>query len=347
MKKLYLAFIFLAVTIFQIQSQNLLTEDFLYQAVDSLENSGNWFRSGINTEYNIKVVSPGLEYPDYPGSGRGNTVLIANSGNGDILYHHFSKAVTSGSVYLSFLFRSDSLPTSVTQGNCISFNPNTGGTFLNTSLNIRRISESSFNLGIRKSEGVEFINSVYEVGKTYLVVLKYSFIPGSENDISSIYVFENSVPRTEPAQTMAFSTQGEDHPGQGSVVLINNYAQNGMKGCHIEIDGIRVGTSWESSVLAPVISGTADIVTSDLQIENFPNPFSEQTRIKVNLPAQGWLRMNIYNAAGMKVAELFQGNHPEGNFEVIWDARNFPAGLYSCIIQLNGLSAQKQLILVK
>lgn len=85
----------------EISAQNLFTEDFIYAPVDSLENSGEWFRSGIDLEYNIKVVSPGLEYKDYAGSGRAE-LFYFHSGNGDVLYHHFSEPVTSGAAYLSF-----------------------------------------------------------------------------------------------------------------------------------------------------------------------------------------------------------------------------------------------------
>lgn len=347
MKKFYLILILLASFTIQSQSQNLLTEDFLYQPVDSLENSGNWFRSGLNTEYNIKVASPGLVYPGYSGSGKGNSALIANAGNGDIIYHHFSKAVTSDAVYLSFLFRSDSLPTTLTQGTCISFNPNTGATFHNTSLYIKRLSENTFDLGIRKSEPIEYNNAVYQIGKTYLVVLKYTFLQGVDNDISSIYVFENEVPKSEPAQPHASSAQGEDHPGQASVVLNNNYAQSGLRGCNIRIDGIRVGTSWETSVLAPIISGTSIAGASIFNMENYPNPFSDQTRIRFHLIEEGMVQIDIYNSAGLRVDALLQANLTEGDHDMIWNAGHLPAGSYYCVIRTKGHTAQHPLLIAK
>ncbi|MGB5031518.1 MAG: hypothetical protein WBO76_05350, partial [Saprospiraceae bacterium] len=91
MKIIYLClFITLSSTLTSF-SQNVLTEDFNFKPVDSLENSGLWGQSGINTNYNIKVVSPGLEYLGYVGSGKGNSCLISNSGTGDIVYRNFTE----------------------------------------------------------------------------------------------------------------------------------------------------------------------------------------------------------------------------------------------------------------
>ena len=101
MKNIYLALIIVLAFCVNGFSQNVLTEDFNFMPVDSLENSGLWGRSGINTNYNIKVVSPGLEYLGYVGSGKGNSCLISNSGNGDIVYRNFTEPITSGSVYMS------------------------------------------------------------------------------------------------------------------------------------------------------------------------------------------------------------------------------------------------------
>ncbi|MFZ1323038.1 MAG: hypothetical protein WAT71_15880, partial [Ignavibacteria bacterium] len=68
MKHCYLLVLFTMSINIDLFSQNLLTEDFIFSPADSLENLGNWNRSGLNTEFNIKVVSPGLDYTGYVGS---------------------------------------------------------------------------------------------------------------------------------------------------------------------------------------------------------------------------------------------------------------------------------------
>jgi hypothetical protein len=244
------------------------------------------------------------------------------------------------------MFRVDSLPSTVTLGDCIAFNPYNGGTNLYTRFNIRRLSDSAFELGISKRSW-KFINDSFEINKTYLVVLKYSMIDGVENDTASLFVFVNGVPASEPTQPMAYDTYGEDYSGPGSVYLNNNYAQTGMKGCSLFIDGIRVGNSWESSVLSPVTSTKSVYSTAKLLNENYPNPFGKNTTIKFDLPSNGFVRVDVYNESGMICTNLFRGNLQSGSHEMDWNATGFAAGIYTCKIQFNGVSISNKMVVVK
>jgi len=347
MKNVYLSLFFTLLGGFSLYSQNVLTEDFIFDPIDSLENLGNWYRSGINSDFNIKVVSPGLEYDGYVGSGRGNCSQIKNAGEGDVILRRFSSDITSGAAYMSLLIKVDSLPTTLTQGYCISFNPNTGGTNLNTALHIKRLSDTSFNMGVRKIGVVDFSAATFEIHKTYLVVLKYAIYPGTSNDSSRLYVFTNGVPLVEPNIPLAGTIDGDDFTGQAFVCLSNNYAQTGLLGCDIKIDGIRVGTSWETSVLAVLTSVANDKPIHDLKNENFPNPFQNNTKISYQLPAKGRVKVTIYNTNGIQCAELINKIEESGTHEVEWDASNMPAGNYSCLIQFNGKAISNKLLLIK
>lgn len=329
--------------------QNQITEDFIYAPLDSLENSGNWYRSGIDSKNNIKVVEPGLEYKDYVGTGRGNSCLITNSGNGDVLYHNFSEAITTGSAYLSFMFRMDSLPSTVTEGYCIAFNPNTGGTNLNTSLHIERLSDSTFSMGVQKEieEDIDYTRSIFKIQKTYLVVLKYAIISGIGNDVSSLYVFDKGVPATEPNLPMASTVDGGDYTGQGSVVLVNNYAQSGLTGCYILLDGIRVGNSWASSVLSPISSIQSEAAPSKFTSTHYPNPFQRTTTISYQTPTKGIVQINIFNETGKLCATLLNEEKESGTHIIEWHADSFVAGVYLCKIKFNNIETVQKLVLAK
>ncbi|MBK6699572.1 MAG: T9SS type A sorting domain-containing protein [Saprospiraceae bacterium] len=347
MKNIYLALIIVLAFCINGFSQNVLTEDFNFKPVDSLENSGLWGRSGINAKYNVKVVSPGLEYMGYVGSAKGNCALVSNFGGGDIVYRNFSDPITSGSVYLSFLLKLDSLPSTFTQGYCISFNPNTGGTFLNTALHIRRLSSVNFNLGVRKTNNIDFDNSVFEINKTYLIVLKYSIIGGNDNDVSSLYAFETGVPNVEPAIPLSSTNDGPDLTGQASVYINNNYAQTGLEGCRIYIDGIRVGNSWNTSVLAVPTSVSGPTSSSNESIEIVPNPLQNSTKIKYQIPTNSHVKINIFNASGMHCSELLNEYQESGHHEFEWSSGELPNGVYSCTIQFNEYQSIKKLIVIK
>ncbi len=316
-----------------LKSQNVLFEDFNYPANDSLENSGQWHRTGIDTKFNIKIATPGLEYPSYSGSGVGNCAQISNDGNGDVLLHNFKSVIDSGSVYLSLLIRVDSLSDKFTEGSTITLNPPTG-TYFNTILTVKRITNKTFSLGVRKVNAPVYTNEIYEVNKTYLAVLKYTFLSGDDNDISSLNVFKSEVPNTEPTTVMAESSSGLDFVGQNSIHVSNNYAENGLRGCDIKIDGIRVGTSWETSVLAQP-TGVYNINIPTIECNIFPNPVSEHLNIDLNLEQSSYVNISILNSIGSVCETILNTNKNSGNHSFKWQASAFPSGTYFMNIQIN------------
>lgn len=347
MKNLYLTFLFTLPLILSAFSQNLITEDFIYDPADSLEETRNWNRSGINLPYNVTVVAPGLVYTDYVGSGRGNSCRMTNDGEGDILLRNFPTPVTSGTVYVSFMFRVDSLPSTVSQGYFICLNPNTGGTYLNTALYIKRLSATEFNVGVRKTSPVNYSNKVFETGKTYLGVLKYAIHSGLNNDSSSVFVFESGVPTNEPSLALASSVDGDDFTGQATVVLTNNYAQGGMKGIDVQVDGIRAGTSWETSVLAVLSSVENNQSSETFYIRNAPNPFSQNTTIEYQIPNRGFVNIQMIDATGKPCALLLNEMKEAGKHTLDYHAAGLPAGIYTCKLLWNGLAASDQMIRIK
>lgn len=345
--KIFIVSVLLLQIYTDIYSQNVFKDDFIYPAVDSLEGTGGWYRSGVNFDYNVKVVSPGLTYAGYAGSGLGNTAYLTNSGQGDVLFHNLSSAITSGSAYMSFMLRIDSLPGTMTQGYCICFNPNTGGTNLNTRMYIKRLTGTTFNFGIYKSYSVAYNNTVYNSNTTYLVVLKYSIVSGANNDSSKIYVFTSGVPASEPSSPLAFATDSLDYTGQGSVCLSNNYAQTGLNGCSIKIDGIHVGTSWSSSVLSSVRQVSNEIPSSFSLKQNYPNPFNPVTKISYELPYSGFVTLKIYDALGNKIQTLVEENQVSGSYETEWNASDFASGVYFCRLESHGNYLSRNMMLIK
>lgn len=348
MKKLLLVVFVFGFTHLAI-SQNVLTDDFDYPPVDSLENSGNWYRSGANLPYNIKVVEPGLIYPGYAGSGIGNSSLLENAGEGDILINRFSSSFTSGNAYMSFMFRIEHLPASVTQGYCIGFDLEGGPTDINTQLVINRISDNEFKLGTRKIGGfaAEFSTKTYRVDQTYLIVLKYSFIPGMDNDISELFVFEQGVPSAEPAQSLAATSSGYDLDNQGEVSLLNNYAQTGLSGISAKIDGIRVGNSWETSVLHRLTIITDPDYTNNNKLIIYPNPSENLSVIQFSTPISGQVNIEILDYTGKQILNLINEYMNAGDHEISVLTAVLPKGIYICDFQLNNKSIEQKRFVVK
>ncbi len=82
----------------------------------------------------------------------------------------------------------------------------------------------------------------YAYNTTYLVVLKYAFIPGAPNDQVSLYVFSSGVPVTEPAPTFGPITFPSANAGQIRRVQLRQ--GEATRGPRVIIDGIMVSNNW-------------------------------------------------------------------------------------------------------
>ncbi|MCD4791554.1 MAG: agmatine deiminase family protein, partial [Bacteroidales bacterium] len=69
-------------------------------------------------------------------------------------------------------------------------------------------------------------------------------------------------------------------------------------------------------------SGTEDISKSDIQILNYPNPFSNQTFIEIILPERTSVLLEIYNYNGQKVRTLNSKELNAGLFQFTWKGTN-------------------------
>ncbi|HMS33812.1 MAG TPA: T9SS type A sorting domain-containing protein [Ignavibacteria bacterium] len=337
-KKLILSALCIVISFSNLFSQNLFKDDFSYPVLDSLEGTGGWNRSGVNLPYNVQVKSPGLTYTGYAGSGIGNTAYLSNTAEGDIVMHNFTQQ-SSGNLYLSFMIRVDSMTATATIGYNIGFNMSTGQTFINTMLYVKRLSATTFNLGIRKSRIVSYSSTVYNTNTTYLAVLKYCFVNGDNNDSAKAYIFSSGVPALEPALPTVFTTDSTDVPSIGNVILSNSYAQSGsLKGSSVKIDGIRVGLSWAGSVLSS-INQISNIIPDGFSVSrNFPNPFNPSTKISFRIPEEGNVKLEIFDISGRSVSLLTDERYSAGEYSVNFNGAALSSGTYFYKLQFNSRS---------
>lgn len=252
MKKYLLTVLILLCFNVSANSQTQFIENFNFPVRDSLEGIGSWLRSGGNSPYNVKVINPGLTYAGYLGSGIGNSAVLTNEPNGDICLNQFG-FIDTGKVYLSFLIRVDSLTPTATEGYNVCLDQEGGTTNLNTKPYIKRLSSSTFNFGIRKSDSItNYSGTVYSTNTTYLVIVSYTFKSGSVKDTARIYVSTSGVPATEPSSPAAVDFRGSDIADIGDLILTNSYVQSGLQRSSVKIDGIRVGTTWANTLFGNI-----------------------------------------------------------------------------------------------
>ena len=88
-------------------------------------------------------------------------------------------------------------------------------------------------------------------------------------------------------------------------------------------------------------------VPSDFRLlANYPNPFNNQTHITFQLPEQSFVQLDIFNCIGQRIATLFSGVKPAGQYSIGFNGDEFSSGVYFCELRSTfGIRTQKMLLL--
>ncbi len=92
-----------------------------------------------------------------------------------------------------------------------------------------------------------------------------------------------------------------------------------------------------------------EVVISNLEyhLSNYPNPFNPTTTISFNISRKNAknAKVEIYNSKGQKIDEL---SIPDGQSSIIWEADNFPSGVYLYKLIVGGKeAASNKMLLLK
>jgi hypothetical protein len=111
---------------------------------------------------------------------------------------------------------------------------------------------------------------------------------------------------------------------------------------------------YSSNALTDVEEQPERFLPQGYQLEqNYPNPFNAETVIRYSIAGHESVRvrLNVYNLLGEKVITLIDKMQSGGDYEVIWDGRNWEggdvsSGVYFCRLRVGGfLSTRKMLLL--
>lgn len=81
--------------------------------------------------------------------------------------------------------------------------------------------------------------------------------------------------------------------------------------------------------------------------QNYPNPFNPYTHIEFMLIEDGLVNISIYNLLGEKVKTLVNDYRKSGNYKILFDASDLPAGTYLYEMKVNNFRETKKMILLK
>ncbi|MBN2072152.1 MAG: PKD domain-containing protein [Candidatus Krumholzibacteriota bacterium] len=106
------------------------------------------------------------------------------------------------------------------------------------------------------------------------------------------------------------------------------------------------GGAMASGAIAQVETGS-DIPEAFKVCQNYPNPFNPVTTIRFELPKEGYMRLDIFNVAGQRVANLVSRNMDAGVHEIPWNAAGQASGVYFYRIMYGDKRVTKKMILLR
>lgn len=81
--------------------------------------------------------------------------------------------------------------------------------------------------------------------------------------------------------------------------------------------------------------------------QNYPNPFNPSTTLSFDLPRASTVNLRVLNLLGQEVRTLISGRREAGRHYVPFDARDLPGGVYFVVLQADGFSAVKKMMLLR
>jgi len=235
----------------------LFEEGFDY-ATGSLSGNGAW----VGGASGLTVGSANLTYPGLADAANpGNDLLVTSGGTaGSMTVPFTSPAITSGSVYYSFLAECTALPTAnnyLTDLLPTGGSPNGSGDPLSLYVG-QQTAGSTFKIGVRHqgvgsgatyTANTAYYNSLFTVGAVNLFVVKYTFGAGGS---VSLYV-DPATGGAEPTPDVSIAAGGTE---AAHLQIVGFKAQSASTAGNWIFDTLRVGTSWED-VTVPEPSSAA------------------------------------------------------------------------------------------
>ena len=99
------------------------------------------------------------------------------------------------------------------------------------------------------------------------------------------------------------------------------------------------------------VLGSATLPQATLLGQNYPNPFNPSTVIPYKLAASSWVRLEVFNLLGQRIATLVDNEQAAGAYRAQWDGTDIAgqavaAGVYLYRLTVDGEQQTKRLVLI-
>ncbi len=76
------------------------------------------------------------------------------------------------------------------------------------------------------------------------------------------------------------------------------------------------------------VTGVEPVIATEANLKSYPNPFSGQTTVELNIEESAYVKVVVLDIAGRLVTSLQDGKLAEGSYQFIFDATKLPKGVY-------------------
>ncbi len=253
---------------------------------DFTNNTTDWWYT-TTTSTKIQVENSPLTYVGYCASPIGNAAKFNGNTNKDI--RQLSSSISSGSIYMSFLLNVTQLKNTTSKDYFISYlsNVSSPGTASNNIAQVKILnnySDGTFQLGIGKANETLYrmCNQKMNTNQTYLVVVCYTFVSGTNNDVASLWINPSPEDSENPKLVCVQDSMNTWTPPQnkGASTVADASAIKGVylkpsanTPTNLYIDEIKVATTWADLDITdgetPVAKPELEVSTSSLDFGKY------------------------------------------------------------------------------
>ena len=81
--------------------------------------------------------------------------------------------------------------------------------------------------------------------------------------------------------------------------------------------------------------------------QNYPNPFNPSTKIRYDLPKNGFVKLVVFDELGREIEALVNEEQTAGTYEATFNATQYASGIYFYKLQTDNFSETKKMLLIK
>jgi uncharacterized delta-60 repeat protein len=147
--------------------------------------------------------------------------------------------------------------------------------------------------------------------------------------------------RNDEATALAVDSKGH--------VIVLGRSTFSIRGSGFYTSNIVVNTTIKylpSGPLSVKALPTAMVPVARLE-QNYPNPFNPATTFRFSLSRPSFITLRIYNLLGEEVETLVSGHKLAGEYEIRWNSKEAPAGIYYYELRAGTYTERKRFVLLR